>query len=96
MRRKTRIKQKIVLNLMKKNGGVVIDACKRAKVAPTQFYVWIEKYPSFRHDVENIYKAVIGICNVELYKMAMQGDLAALSRLKGIAEWKLRRMKKDE
>lgn len=95
MQNRTRVKQNMIIELLKGNGGNVEMSCKDAKSSRTQFYIWMNKYSEFKSSVVKVYANIENFTTSMLYKKALQQDPLALKILKDQTEKKIKRLNNE-
>lgn len=94
MQNRTKIKQKMVIEQLKSNGGCVKLSCLQSNVSRAQFYVWILKHEDFGREVEKVYNSINQYAKSRIYLSALKQDLDALLILKSQSEKKLENLKR--
>lgn len=78
MQNRTRIKQELVIEQLKGNGGDVKLSCENTGVARSQYYEWLKKHPDFKNEVNIVYGNIEAFAKSNLYKRALNFNPEAL------------------
>jgi len=68
-------KKQKVLKALEQTHGVVTDACKKAGLSRSQFYVYMDRDPKFKKQVEEIQEAAIDYVESQLFKNIKDGNI---------------------
>jgi len=69
-------RRQIILESLR-NGATKTKACAEANIERMTLYRWMKIAKSFKRDVEEAIEAQIGVVEDALYKIAVEGSLAA-------------------
>ena len=70
-------KQKDVLKALEETYGVVTEACKKAGLSRSQFYVYMDKDAEFKKMVEDIQEAAIDYVESKLFENIREKNVTA-------------------
>ena len=73
------IKKKKVLEVLAKNRGIIVSACKAVDISRHAFYDWLKKDPEFKKKYEEILEEAVDAVESKLYdKIEKQEDTTAI------------------
>jgi len=77
MKEKERKKRRQIIVESLRNGATKTKACAEANITRDTFYRWIKIAKSFKRGVEEAVESQVGVVEDALYKIAVEGNLAA-------------------
>lgn len=67
-----------LIKILRKNFGIVSDACEKVGVSRTTFYAWIQDDPKFAEEYHDIQEKVLDFGEAALYRGVKEGNTSLI------------------